>query len=350
MITSEELFDFLQRNAEQIDGQTVSRVSIAEELRRLGVERPYVARRRLVSELESRGLVRRPDPRSRRLILNKNGRLCVTADVQATKARAVQLRSYMTRNVLRGGEFICSSQTQCRSSLHPGCSFTEAQLSHLGKHFDIHRDGTPMRVVVVGQEVGATGSPRRALAARYRDIHDASGMSRRFDSDEGHKRRNPHMRGTTLALRVIFGKGPGRDREGEFLDLGDGAAHLFDCFSLVNRLICSAHTTGTSGGRPTSTMLDNCERHFAATLSILEPTLIVIQGVKVWQRSKGALPIVSQVTNHLVETRIGDAAALVCTFTHPSARGVHRWDSPESPYFRSVVHPTLTEAVARLSA
>ena len=346
MFTADDLLAFLRRHAERIDGQLVSRVSVAEELRRLGVDRPYVSRRRLVRELEDRGLVSRPDPRSRRLILKDVEAL--TADVDATERRMTELRTYMRRNVLRGEEFICSSWEACKSSMKAGCSFTEGQLPHVGRHFDVSRDGVPLRVVVVGQEVGASGTPRTSLAERYEAIHSGSGIGRRFDSDGVHKRRNPHMRGTTLALRVIFGKGAAADREGEFLSLDDGDAHLFDCFALVNRLICSAHTTGTSEGRSTPTMLANCERHFVATLEILQPTLIVIQGKRVWNRSQGALPVVNELGPDLIEAQVGSGRALVCTFTHPSARGIHRWDSPSSPYFRSTVQPTLERALARL--
>ena len=344
--TADDLLAFLHRHAERIDGQLVSRVSVGEEMRRIEVDRPYVVRRRLVKELEHLGLVRRVDPRSRRVILTEPGGL--SADRAATQRRMTELRAYMSRNVLRGREFICSSYAECSSSIEPGCSFTEGQLSHVGRYFDLTRDGKPLRVVVVGQEVGASGSPRTSLAQRYRAIHDGSGMDKRFAPDGEHKRRNPHMRGTTLALRVVFGNGPGSDREGEFLALDDDDAHVFDCFALVNRLICSAHATGTSEGRPTRTMLANCERHFVATLEILQPTLIVIQGVRVWNRSRGALRVVDEIEEHLVRAKVGNGTALVCTFTHPSARGPHRWDSPESTYFRTVVEPTIERALARL--
>ena len=44
------------------------------------------------------------------------------------------------------------------------------------------------------------------------------------------------MRGTTLPRRLLLGREPGTDAEGE--RLLDG--HIFDGFALVNFLLCSA--------------------------------------------------------------------------------------------------------------
>lgn len=67
-------------------------------------------------------------------------------------------------------------------------------------------------------------------------MHDGSGLTLRFDGDKDHERRNPHMRGTTLALRTIFGLS-GSDHASEFLDVRGEQVHMFDCFALVNRLL-----------------------------------------------------------------------------------------------------------------
>ncbi len=83
------------------------------------------------------------------------------------------------------------------------------------------------------------------------------------------------------------------------------------CFALVNRLLCAAHLAGTSTGKSTKTMLNNCERHFQATLEILEPTIVVIQGIKVWKWSKNILVPVKKRSENLFEYEEQDSPSLV---------------------------------------
>ena len=159
-------------------------------------------------------------------------------------------------------------------------------MSHVGRRFDLRVDGRPLRIVVVGQESGLPKDPqlqrlasRVSLDDRYLQIHDSAGVKRRYYTEPGHQGRNPHMRGTTSALRVIFGKGLGADHAGEFIHPAGGKPfHIFDGFALVNRLLCSAGPPQSSQGRPTRTMFQNCATHFAATMSILQPTLVISQG------------------------------------------------------------------------
>jgi hypothetical protein len=121
-------------------------------------------------------------------------------------------------------------------------------MSHVGRHFDLEIGGRPLRIVIVGQESGwpkGPGARRRGrrvtLEKRYEIVHDVTGQERRYYAEPGHPGRNPHMRGTTQALRIIFGKGPGTRFEDEFVTPSKGRAfHIFDGFALVNRLLCSA--------------------------------------------------------------------------------------------------------------
>jgi hypothetical protein len=219
----------------------------------------------------------------------------------------------------------------------------------LGRHYDLNKSGLELLIVVVGQEVGGRGKARVTMAERSAVVHEGSGLSRRFETEPGYKRRNPHMLGTTLALRTILGLA-GTDHQSEFLDIDGKPVHIFDCFALVNRLLCAAHLvndkTGrrTSTGKPTRTMLNNCERHFRATLEILSPTIVIIQGVKVWRWSQDVLVPVKARGRGLVQCDLSGRRVLVAPFTHPSAWGPDRWDSPKSPYFRQVVRPALRRA------
>jgi hypothetical protein len=112
--------------------------------------------RAAVRELKARGLVYRPHPQSRWLILTEVelDDEAFTCDVAATRKRIARLQSYLRRKMLDDGRFICASWRQCRSSISSGCSFKEGYLPHVGKHYDLVRNGQHLRIVVVGQEVG----------------------------------------------------------------------------------------------------------------------------------------------------------------------------------------------------
>jgi hypothetical protein len=158
------------------------------------------------------------------------------------------------------------------------------------------------------------------------------------------------MRGTTSALRLIFSKGLGADWDDEWVQPSNGRSfHIFDGFALVNRLLCSASPPKSSQGRPTPTMLANCLEHFEATLEILQPTLIVLQGGLVAESVTAALPATRRRSDYLYETEFSGGRALVCAFSHPSAQGALRWgDTLSSPYLGQVVAPTLRRALRLL--
>ena len=77
------------------------------------------------------------------------------ADTAATARRLEALSHYMDEHVLGPGGFCCASYPAGRGSARDDDRFFEGQLSHVGRHYDLHLDGRPLRVVVVGQEYGA---------------------------------------------------------------------------------------------------------------------------------------------------------------------------------------------------
>lgn len=379
-ITADQLYRFICENAEEIDGEIMCRASLWAELERRGIPQGPERQRlrvRLVKELQARGLIQRAHPRSRRLLLidpdrellhrvkkgsrerfqqrmnswSQPGAIEILeapkpgfdVNLRATRARIARLDDYFRSNVLDGKQFVCASYRDCMHSIASGCTFKEGQLSHVGKHYDLSRAGQPFRVVVVGQEVAGKGKRRITMAERYAGVHDGSGLARRFDGDPDHFRRNPHMRGTTLALRTIFDI-PGTEHATEFLKFDGENTHIFDCFGLVNRLLCAAHLEGTSTGRSTKTMLNHCERHFRATMEILQPTIVVIQGIKVWKSTQDVLVPLKRRGKGLWDCDLAGQRVLVAPFTHPSAWGPDRWDSPTSSYYREVVRPALRRA------
>jgi hypothetical protein len=219
-------------------------------------------------------------------------------------------------------------------------------MSHVGRRFDLLRGVKPLRVVVVGQEAA---DQKVSLEERYRQIHDGSGLGRRYYADAEHRARNPHMRGTTSALRVIFGHDLGADYDGEWVYPANSEPfHIFDGFALVNRLLCFAGPPNSRQGRPTPTMVDNCARHLSATLFILQPTILVLQGKAVTSWTNTVLTAGRSYTPYLKEAHVGLHRMLVCRFSHPSARGDLRWgDRLNAHYLTNVVEPTLREALRR---
>jgi uracil-DNA glycosylase len=158
------------------------------------------------------------------------------------------------------------------------------------------------------------------------------------------------MRGTTSALRTILGPGLGIDHRDEFVHPVNGRPfHIFDGFALVNRLLCSAGLVNSSQGRPTRARFQNCAEHFVATTAMLEPTLVILQGSSVAKWTNAVLEPGRSYGEHHYEAHLHDKRMIVCTFSHPSARGELRWgDQPHSPYMLEVVAPTLRDAVRRL--
>jgi hypothetical protein len=279
-------------------------------------------------------------------------------DLAATRRRISRLRRYVQGHLLtEDREFICPHLPECAASVRAGDAFREGTMSHLGRRFDVLRDGRPLRVVVVGQESGwARGAGSRArnsrvsLAERYATVVEDTGLARADYAHDGLGPRNPHMRGTTSALRVLFGTGLGSDPAGEYVEPVNGRRfHIFDGFALVNRLLCSAGPANSSQGRSTGTMRDRCAEHFQATLGMLEPTIVVLQGAAVRRWTEDVLVPARTHSPTLYTATVGGHPTLVCAFSHPAAHGPQRWgDSLTAPYLTDIVVPTLQAAVGRL--
>jgi hypothetical protein len=168
------------------------------------------------------------------------------------------------------------------------------------------------------------------------------------------------MRGTTSLLRLLLGRGLGSDYEGEFVQVDGRAVHVFECFALVNFLICSAVAgvetdwnpkTSKSGrpGRSTAIMQRNCSAHYRRALEMLEPTVVVAQGkgVRRWMRrvvdkAESAHPVLpaERVT-------IGAVECYLLTFAHPASPSRENWGmNDRQPYLLKTVAPTVAALLA----
>ena len=268
----------------------------------------------------------------------------IESNPRRTEARVRKLEEYVRCNLLYSERFICKHFEDCRASAQP--SFYEGQMSHVGRHFDLVVEGRELRIVVVGQEYGQKCT--RVDLERRTEMIDRSAR-------RGFAGRNPHMRGTTSILRLLLGRRPGTDAEGERLFGGANRfAHIFDGFALVNALLCSAVAkppAGTTAGKGASSplMRNNCAQHFHRTMEILEPTVIVVegQGVRNWiGRPLGLGPkatSASEGPRNAEVTRIAGERVDILTFNHPSAGGDSAWwgNSTGSWYLKDVVEPTI---------
>lgn len=273
----------------------------------------------------------------------------IVHNARGTAERMAALCDYYARHVLREDAFICPHAQACRASCRS--TFVEAQLNAPGACYDLIADGTPMRVVIVGQETG-TLDAHVSMARRRERLHRAA-HEQRFRADGEHSARTQHIKGVTSALRLLFGKGLGEDYADEFVQFADGTRHhLFDCFALVNYLLCSAvSATRSKRGESTATMRRNCNEHFRATLEILSPTVLIAEGKSFWPNVRRTFDSVDQIDANLYRARLGGCTVLVASLTHPSAMHPHNWGSnAQMPYLLETVVPTLSRLRGELFA
>jgi len=266
----------------------------------------------------------------------------LTYCLSTTKQRRERLDKYFRDNVLGINGFCCRHYQHCRNS-HSGL-FYEGQLNHLGNYYDTFVNGKPFRIIVVGQEYGMPPA-KVSIADRTSDILNY-GLKTRFKKvDQIHEPRNPHMRGTTSVLRLLFGKGLGIDFDDEFLNYSDGSScHIYDAFSLSNYLLCSAVAKGQGKkGLSTSVMKSNCLEHFRKTLEILEPTIIIVQGKGFWNsviRAFDSSP--TQISTELYESTINNSRVYSASFSHPSSHNPYNWGwNEQTQYLVGTVKNTI---------
>jgi uracil-DNA glycosylase len=248
------------------------------------------------------------------------------------------LDQYLTTNVL-SSDFVCPHYRECKSS-HAE-TFYEGQLHHVGRFYDLLLDDLPYRIVVVGQEYGHE-PPRVNRLERYKKIMEI-GRDRRFKAEGDYKARNPHMKGTTNVLRLLFGIPLGSDHDSEFIPINGEHVHLFDAFALVNYLLCSAVPTGgRMRGKATRTMMKNCQGHFREVIRILEPSVVIVQGKAFLDWVSPAFGLLRPEADHVFSATLGTTKTFVAAFTHPSAHFPDNWGANDrTAYLLETVAPSI---------
>ncbi len=269
-----------------------------------------------------------------------------TGSSLATEKRRESLKHYLDTDVLNN-RFVCKTRKDCKQSLKGKESFYVGHLPHIGRYYDLEENDNPLRIVVVGQEYGGK-KQKISLDAEYEGIMKCA-LHTRFRATDGYPARNPHMRGTTSVLRLLFGKQLGTDHPSEFIDFnGIGSRHIFDAFCLVDYYLCSALSGNSkTQGRATRTMGYKCQRHFKRIIEKLEPTVIVVQGKGIWPWVQGCecFEDVKPIDRELYKAKIGKVRSLLLSFTHPCARGAYNWGTnAHTPYLINTVKPAVKRA------
>jgi len=197
------------------------------------------------------------------------------SDSRKTKERIEKLEAYFRASVLtEDGSFICQHDGACKNSFSdslPRGIFYAGQLHYVGKHYDLFKNSQPLRIVVVGKSYGHKPAGY-SMADRSEQFEDnGQHWSARGSGETGIPERNPHMSGTTFALRAAFGLGfDDISRAAETIQLGEEKVHLYQAFALVDFLLSSAISEDEKmGDRSTPRMRTNCTSHFRRTLEIL---------------------------------------------------------------------------------
>ena len=86
----------------------------------------------------------------------------------------------------------------------------------------------PLRVVILAQDDGGRDE-FNSLDDRTKALRATAEMpfsKKTKDAPKSEQSRNPHMKGTTSALRIVFGAELGTDHDGEMIDVNGERIHI----------------------------------------------------------------------------------------------------------------------------
>lgn len=263
----------------------------------------------------------------------------ITIDRETSADRYNELSSYVTRNLLKtDATFCCANADACRRSVRGKYSIYQGQCSYLGEYYDASDCGKAWRILVVSMQTG-TEHEGVDLAERRTQVWGS-----RDEPYSGPGSRNSHMKGVTVALKVLWGVDPDSGSEGEWLQTDRGRVHLFDTFAMANATLCSRIHSGSKKGQGTSVMLERCSPHLRETIRILEPTIIHSQGRRQAEKCahtsvEAVCDEIDWVDEYVARVRIGEVQAVWVSLKHPTMN----WSRE---HLATVVVPALEQARA----
>lgn len=256
-------------------------------------------------------------------------------DHAASKRKREELEQYFAKNVWNSDDgFVCLSREMCRASAlkKTDASFYEGQGQAVGSSYEVHEDGTPLRVLVIPMEYGTTREGV-SWAERSEEVEKAG--------DKPFKKLNPHMRGVLFTLQLAYGLSVGESGATHLPSGTKGAPpHLFEAYAMVNMLWCSAVKTGGMSSRSTGMMRASCARHMRATIDILKPTLVVSQGTALDETLRSSLGVREPINENIAQCELDGQRFVWSSLRHPTLN----WHSTKYPYFDQVVRPTIAQA------
>ena len=110
---------------------------------------------------------------------------------------------------------------------------------------------------------------------------------------------------------------------------------------MANLLLCSAVNTGTARSRQTALMRDNCSKHLAATIRVLEPTLVISQGARLVKPLSRLFTTVEEHSPIVRTVALQGREFLWVLLHHPSSWSDSNWSRPHAPYLRETVVPAI---------
>lgn len=172
------------------------------------------------------------------------------------------------------------------------------------------------------------------------------------DAETEFRKRNYHMKGTTLLLQRLFKLPRGTNHDSEYLNVNDKRVHIFNSFALVNYLLCSAIKINSMRDASTSSMKNNCKEHFRKALEILEPTIAIVQAKTYQDDIAISMDHLEPLDDKGVvfTAKLGKNVFNLLLFSHPSSTKSKtksgesinsRWISENSSYFRNTIIPAI---------
>lgn len=252
----------------------------------------------------------------------------IVHDREDSLRRYNRLNEYLISALYEEERFTCAHHRSCAASCKGGKVLQTGEAPGVGPCYSLIVDGKPLRIVVVGISVGwesgtVSGKILHSLEQRTNGVHNETFLP-----------SNPHMKGTILALQTLFGQEAYVNKDGHHskelfgVRIKSGLVNLSMCYAMVNRVACSVGPVPSRRDATKAVLHQNCEQHFRNYLNILEPTVVIVQGIHI------------QLPAGLAANDTAISPPFVFQFTHPRA-GRYRWSTHRNRYYQDTVAPRL---------
>jgi len=265
-------------------------------------------------------------------------------DQQDGAQRRLALETYIEANLVTASkQFVCSSCTAICIPSTAGKEFIAGEMPHFGDYFSLRTDhGAPVRVVVMGQERGVPRERDERVGARGASAVTVAERTKYVEGfrPRGVRKPNSHINGTVFGLAAVFGN----TGDEEYIIVDGQRVHVLDAFVLTNSTLCSAVDKSTGRAKASPQMKDACVRHARATLEILDPTVLIVQGGAARAAVEAALGCT--LRNEQPIALRPDGAATAILLPHPTSQGATNWSGSGRTYFSRTVVPLLRQLIS----